>query len=188
MINSTDLVLRLIDAFEKVGVSYMLVGSYSSNYYGRPRSTKDADFVVQIDSKQFADVAAAIGGDFRVDSQMSFESVTMTMRYIIDHPSSAFKIELFILSNDPHDQSRFLRRRQVEFENKLAWLPAAEDVIVTKLRWSKEGRRAKDVEDVKKILSVRAAQLDLPYIRQWTDQHGTRDLFEKLLSAVADLI
>jgi hypothetical protein len=187
MINSTDLVLRLIDAFEKASVPYMLVGSYSSNYYGRPRSTKDADFVVQISSAQFTAVTAAIGADFRADPQMSFESVTMTMRYIIDHPASAFKIELFLLSDDEHDKSRFSRRRQVEFENRMAWLPSVDDVVITKLRWSKGGRRAKDIEDVQKVLAVRYAQLDLPYIRHWTDQHGTRDLFEQLLSAVSHL-
>jgi hypothetical protein len=186
LIQATELVLRLIDAFDQVGVRYMLVGSYSSNYYGRPRSTKDADFVVQIDSKQFTQLAATIGGDFRADPQMSFESVTFTMRYIIDHPSTAFKIEMFLLSEDKHDQERFARRKQVEFEDRQAWLPTAEDVVITKLRWSKGGRRAKDVEDVKKILSVRAAELDLPYIRSWTDQHGTRELFETLLKAVGD--
>jgi hypothetical protein len=181
-VGSTDLVLRLIDAFEQAGVSYMLVGSYSSNYYGRPRSTKDADFVVQISNEQLGRVAAAIGPDFRVDHQMSFESVTMTMRWIIDHPSSVFKIELFLLSDDPFDQTRFKRRRQVDFEGRPAWLPTAEDVVIIKLRWSKGGRRSKDVEDVKKVLEVRAAELDLPYIRQWTDQHGTRELFEQLLA------
>ena len=187
MIQSTELVLRLIDAFDKIGVSYMLVGSYSSNYYGRPRSTKDADFVVQIDNNQFTAVAAAIGSDFSVDPQMSFESVTMTMRYIIDHPSTAFKIELFLLSSDPHDQARFQRRTKVEFEDRFAWLPAVEDVIITKLRWSKGGKRAKDVEDVNKVLAVRSAQLDLPYIRNWADQHGTRELFERLLTAASAL-
>jgi hypothetical protein len=182
VINSTDLVLRLIDAFDRVGVSYMLVGSYSSNYYGRPRSTKDADFVVQIDASQFSAVCAALGAEFKVDPQMSFESVTMTMRYIIEHPETAFKIELFLLSADPHDNARFSRKTNVDFEGRQAWLPSVEDVIVTKLRWSKGGRRAKDVEDVKNVLSLRSASIDLAYIRQWADQHGTRELFERLLA------
>ncbi len=32
------------------------------------------------------------------------------------------------------------------------------------------------------------ANLDLPYIRHWTDQHGTRELFEKLLTAVQSIL
>ena len=42
--NSNDLVLHMISLFDRLGIPYMLVGSYSSNYYGRPRLTKDADF------------------------------------------------------------------------------------------------------------------------------------------------
>ena len=58
-------------------------------------------------------------------------------------------------------------------------------VIITKLRWSKGGNRRKDVDDVQGILAVQAGALDLPYIRTWCDQHGTRALFEQLLQTTA---
>ena len=58
----------------------------------------------------------------------------------------------------------------------------AEDVVVTKLRWSRQGRRQKDVDDVRNVLAVQSGKLDLDYIRQWADQHGTRPLLEQLLS------
>lgn len=93
--NSTDLVLRLIAVFNKVGVSYMLVGSYSSNVYGRERATNDADFVVVIEPTQVTEISRLLGEDFRVDSQMSFETVTMTTRYILHHPATAFKMSCF---------------------------------------------------------------------------------------------
>ncbi len=47
---------------------------------------------------------------------------------------------------------------------------------------SKGGRPAKDVEDVSKILSVGWQELDQGYIRNWADQHGTRELFDQLLA------
>ena len=36
-----EAILKVIDALESVGVPYMVVGSYSSNLYGIPRSTED---------------------------------------------------------------------------------------------------------------------------------------------------
>jgi hypothetical protein len=60
-------------------------------------------------------------------------------------------------------------------------LPMPEDVIITKLRWSKQGKRHKDVEDVAGVIAVQREVLDLPYIRHWCDQHGTRELFDRLL-------
>ena len=51
--SATDLILRLLSIFEQLHIQYMMVGSYSSNYYGRPRSTRDADFVLILSGEQF---------------------------------------------------------------------------------------------------------------------------------------
>ena len=179
-----EIVGAVIDAFNYLRIPFMLVGSFSSNYYGRPRSTKDADFVVQIDPKSLNPLANLLGDDFDLDRQMSFETITGTMRYRMHHRASAFMIELFELSSDAHDQMRFSRRVKTRFDGRDAYVPMAEDVIITKLRWSKHGQRAKDVEDVRDVLRVQSGRLDLPYIRQWCDQHGTRELFERLLQAI----
>jgi hypothetical protein len=107
--SATDLVLRLLALFDQLSISYMLVGSFSSNFYGRPRSTKDADFVVVLVETQLMALRNALGADFRLDPQMSFETITMTTRHIITPPATAFKIELFLLTHDAHDQPRFSR-------------------------------------------------------------------------------
>ena len=44
---ATAAVVDALDAFE---IPYMLVGSLSCNYYAIPRSTQDADFVVQLNA------------------------------------------------------------------------------------------------------------------------------------------
>jgi hypothetical protein len=182
---STEILFRFINAFEQLSIPYMLVGSYSSNVYGRPRSTQDADFVVQMTGNPMPALAQILGSEFQIDPQMSFETVTATMRYVATHPASAFKVEMFLLSDDAHDQLRFQRRQQVDFEGKNVWLPTPEDVVITKLRWSKGGNRSKDISDVLQILDLRKTSLALPYIRNWCDQHNTRELFEKLLQHVA---
>lgn len=180
--SATEIVLRLIGALEDIGVPYMLVGSFSTNAYGKPRSTNDADFVVEIRGEQVALLKDRLGAEFRLDAQMTFETVTMTSKYVIDHPATAFRIELFLLSTDPHDQSRFARRQRYEFAGRPTWLPTVEDVVVTKLRWARGGRQGKDVADAEDVLAVQRARLDLDYLRHWCDQHGTRELFEKLLA------
>jgi hypothetical protein len=161
----------------------MLVGSYSSNYYGKPRSTHDADFVVIVSDEQISKLRNGLLPDFHIDAQMSFETVTLHTRYVIVHHQTAFKIEIFLLTDDSYSQERFKRRRQVDFEGRRAWLPTPEDVIVQKLLWGKTARRSKDIEDVRQVLRLQMNKLDLPYIRRWCDQHGTRDLMEKLLQA-----
>ena len=73
---AVDFVIRMIDALERVQVPYMAVGSFSSNVYGKPRSSKDADFVVELGSTSINSVARELGNDFVLDLQMSFETVT----------------------------------------------------------------------------------------------------------------
>lgn len=40
--------LEVVEALESLGIPYMLVGSFASNYWGRPRTTHDADIVVEL--------------------------------------------------------------------------------------------------------------------------------------------
>ena len=39
----------LIGMLDRENLPYMVVGSFSSNYHGIPRSTKDADIVLEFD-------------------------------------------------------------------------------------------------------------------------------------------
>jgi hypothetical protein len=185
-VTSTEAVTRVIDALTSLNVPYMVVGALSSNVYGRARSTKDADVVVELSDVSISRVAALVGGGFELDPQMSFETISSTTRYQLRHRETAFLIELFMLRSEPFDQSRFARRTPRRLGERTVFVPTAEDVIVQKLRWSLHPGRQKDVEDVAGIIAVQAGRLDLAYIRGWCDQHGTRALFERLLGESSD--
>jgi hypothetical protein len=186
--SSTDLVLHILELFDKFSIPYMLVGAYASNYYGRPRMTSDADFVVAIQDHQLRQLLSAMGPDYRLNPQMAFEAVTMTTYHVIVHRATAFKIELFVLTDDPHNQVEFQRRRQVDFEGHPTWLPSPEDVIIQKLRWSSGPNREQDLPDATQVLRVqRSLGLDFAYIRHWCAQHGTLELLEKTLQSLPPL-
>jgi hypothetical protein len=175
--------VRVADALTDCGIAYLLAGSFSSNYYGVPRSTKDADLVVQLRGGVGGDFAARLGKDFEIDPQLSFETNTGTYRQLIKHSDIPFKVELFLLSSDPHDQMRFQRRVEIESFGRRIWLPTPEDVIVMKVRWG----RGRDKDDVRAVMSVQQGKLDWPYIENWCDRHGTRSLLEEIRRTVPKL-
>jgi hypothetical protein len=177
-LKSETLTLRVIEALNELGLEYMLVGSFSSNVYGIPRSTKDADFVVDFGSRSAVELVALIGPDFQLEPQMSFETITGTKRHRLRHAESAFMIELFLPSDDPHDRERFSRRQSLMFAGAATFVPTVEDVIVTKLRWSRQGKRDKDVDDVRDVISVSGGMVDWDYVNRWCELHGTRDLLD----------
>jgi hypothetical protein len=178
--NPQEATAAVIDAMDALQVPYMLVGSLSCNYYAIPRSTQDADFVVQLAPGAISSLASRLGDAFQLDRQMSFETVTATTRYVLRLIDGTFTVELFLLSDDAHDQQRFARRRRGRILDRDVAIPTAEDVVITKLRWSHAGHRTKDLDDVRNVVAVQGDQLDWDYVHSWCDRHGTRELLDQV--------
>jgi len=172
--------LAVVDALTALRVPYMLVGSLATNFYGIPRSTQDVDFVVQPPPGALAQIAERLGPAFHRDPQASFEAFTATTRHAFHVVDSSFLVELFQLSDDPHDQQRFARRRLVRLFGREVFLPTAEDMIITKLRWAASGHRQKDLDDARNVILVQGNRIDWEYVHAWTERHGTRQLLDSL--------
>lgn len=175
-----DVMLRVVDALDRARVPYMLVGAFSSNYHGVPRSTEDVDFVLELNQPLTADFNKVLGPDFEPENQLSFETNTGAYRQEFQVKDTLFKVELFRLSDDPFDQTRFKRRIATEVSGRRIWLPTPEDVIVMKLRW----RRSKDKDDVREVMSVQRDNLDWKYIEEWCSKHGSLKLMQSILASI----
>lgn len=180
-----EIVRRVFESLEAASIPYVLVGSFASNVYGIIRSTKDADFVIRVAPGDFKRLMDALGPAFVRDPQIQFETVTGTRKHLVSETESGFEIEFFELSDDPHDQQRFGRRRKLAVLGHEAWVLTPEDVLVTKLNWLHRANRGKDLLDVENVISVQGALLDWPYIESWCDAHGSRALLEKIRAELA---
>ena len=178
--NSDEATVAVIDALQALDIPYILVGSLASNLYGIPRSTKDADFSVQVGAGGIRAIVARLGSQFRLDPQVSFETVTGTMRYVVNVAENPYRIEFFCMNDDPFARERFARRQRSPFLGRQAFVPTPEDVVVMKLRWALSLNRPKDAEDARGIIAVQGDRLDWNYIRRWCDAHGTRELLDKV--------
>lgn len=177
----TEALLAVAGSLEEAAIPYMIVGAFSSNFYGIPRSTQDGDMVLHLDETAWAKLPELLPQDIRLDPQSGFEMVTSTRKELLRVQGSLFEIELFHLTDDPHDQSRFSRRVKIEIgAGGRVWLPTAEDVVIQKLRWFRQVKRSKDREDVLGVVQVQEGNLDWNYLRIWCDRHGTGELLEAL--------
>jgi predicted nucleotidyltransferase len=180
---TSDVMLKVAAALNHAKIPAMIVGSFSSNYHGIPRSTEDVDFVLQLDSALTADFAQILGDEFEPEQQLKFETNTGTQKQEFGVKGTEFKVELFRLSNDAFDQERFRRRQPVSVAGIEVWFPTAEDVIVMKLRWA----RAKDKADVRDVMFVKRGKLDWIYIEKWCREHGTLAKLEEIRRTVPDI-
>ena len=183
--NGMQAAARLVDAFEEANIPYMVVGALSSSFYGIARSTYDADIVVDAAVAEVQRAISGLGGDFRMESQLSFEMLTGTTRRVIHLRDSSFVIELFQLSQDPFDVLRFQRkvRMKLPVMDRMVFVPTPEDVIVMKLQWG----RSKDIEDVRGVIAVQSPSLDWDYIHHWTAQQGTRARLDEIRNTLPPL-
>ncbi len=172
MKSGEEAVWLLIDRLNELGAAYMIVGSFSSNAYGIARSTKDADFVVHIDEATRRKLLDGLPPEFEIDDQVTFETVTGHRRQIFKIPEIPYVIELFDLSQEPFDQTRFANRLQTMMAGRTVWLPSANDVVIQKLRWATLGKRAQDLIDATNVIRVSGGFLDWPYIERWCRELG----------------
>ncbi len=177
---------RIIAALDSLRIPNMLVGSYSRNYYAIPRSTKDVDIVVELENMALLDqLSERIAPDFTLDDQITFETITGNLRYIIRTRQSPIVIELFKLGDDEFQRHRFANRRSVYIPalNAKVSLPSPEDVIIQKLRWA----RPKDLDDVIDVLAVQAGNLDRSYIEDWCRRLNIFDRYQAVLATVPNI-
>ncbi len=181
--NSEQALARVIERLEEERVDYMVVGAMSSNLYGVPRATDDADVVVSFDDFDVVRFCRTLGDGFVLDRQMMMEGFTGSVRHVLHFSPTGFDIELFRLGDDPHHRMRFGRRRRQHVPecSREAWVATAEDVVIQKLRWA----RRKDLDDIVDLIAVSGTGLDWAYLSHWTEIHGTTDLLTQLCGEAA---
>ena len=183
MITIEDVTLRVVDALNSGGSPYKLVGSFSSKLYGIPRSTKDADFVLQLQGDLSPVFYQTLGHDFEIDPQLRCETNTGTFKQELRFQGTWFTVELFRLSDDEFDQERFRRRVSAKLFGRQTFVPRAEDVIVMKVRWFRD----KDRPDILNVMTVQRGKLDWAYIESWCKRHGTLARMEAIRKSVREI-
>ncbi len=56
--------LQVLDALEALQIPYMVVGSFASTFWGRPRMTHHPDLVVEITAEKVAEPARLLAPHF----------------------------------------------------------------------------------------------------------------------------
>jgi hypothetical protein len=187
--NADEAVIALVGVLEALAIPYMVSGSLATNVYGVPRATDDGDFVLELPpGVRIGDLARTLPETIRLEPQAQFETVTASRMHVCTVAESAFRMELFLLTDDPYDRQRFDRRYRLALPFGTVCMPTVEDVIVTKLLWAARAGRAKDQDDCRGVIALQGKLVDWEYVCRWCDHHGTRSLLDDIRRSIpADL-
>ena len=182
----SELLRHCVAALERLRLPYFITGSVATVDYGEPRFTNDVDVVVALPLQRVLQFCRAFPQpEFYLSEDAVREAVEHHGQFNIIHPTSGLKIDVMIPSDTPFNESRFARVNRVKPSNDYdAWFAAAEDVILKKLEYFREGGSEKHLRDIAGVLKISGDRVDLTYIASWAARLGLESIWERVKNRV----
>ena len=166
---------RITTALDQAGITYMLVGSFASTYYGAPRTTQDIDLVIAATPAQLRGFAALLPSDeYYVDLNAALEAHRRESLFNVIDQATGWKIDLIPRKSRAFSVEEFGRRQPVSVQGISLFVASAEDVVVSKLEWAKLAQSQRHIEDVAGMLKMRGDSLDRAYLEKWILELGLK--------------
>lgn len=170
--SSTPELLALRDVCARLdgaAIAYMLTGSLAMSFYARPRMTRDIDLVIALEAAHAQRLIGALGADYHADADAITSAISGARPWNIIHLPSVVKIDLIPRKDTPYRRVEFERRRRVDLAGVSLWIVSVEDLILSKLEWSRQSRSEQQRRDVKLLLET---ALDRAYFTEWVARLG----------------
>jgi len=162
-------------------IPYLLTGSFASSFYGYPRATHDIDFIVEVNPatlKKLASFLPKLGSAY-VFSKQEFGNIDAPRMVNVYHRKTGTKIDFWITETDKF-KHEFSRRNETRYDHVKLTIVSAEDLILTKLLWSKEIRSERHLRDCAGIWSVQKGKLDKRYLRSRARELSVTNLLDEI--------
>ena len=155
----------LVEAFDRLGITYYIGGSVSSSLHGLARQSQDVDVIADIRPAQVHTLFQALQSDYYVDEQAWQAAIRHGHLYNVIHLNTMLKLDLIPLKQRAFtsEEARRAQPHLLEAGTRPVRIASAEDAIVTKLEWFEMGGRssARQWKDILGIMGRQGASLDL---------------------------
>ncbi len=171
----------------RIGVSYVIGGSFASSVHGEPRSTNDIDMVADLRQGDIDALIDALRSECYVSRDAVVEAVRTGGAFNVIYMPTAVKVDIFVAGVDAFDRERLQRRIPVSFASDSGpvtlFVDTAEDTILRKLEWYRRGGESSERQwrDVAGIVTAQSSRLDRAHLREWAMRLGVSDLMERAL-------
>lgn len=183
-----DILLRVVEHLEDLGIPYMVVGSFASSYWGRPRFTHHADMVVEVSLEKAPVLAHALETQFYAPAFAIQEAAQEHSHFNIIHMEHAFKVDFWVKKDEEFARESFDRRRQVTMFERQVFISSAEDTILSKLQWYKTSPvLEQQLRDALEVYEIQQPNIDEAYLDQWSATLTVSDLLARIRAEAASL-
>jgi hypothetical protein len=181
-----DVTLTVTAALEQCGIRYTVGGSLASSFAGEPRSSIDADIVVDMRHEQIDSLLALLGDEFYADVDGLRRAIRSGSSANLVHRPTGVKVDLFAASS-LLDRQQLERRRRIRVKSapdRFMFVHSPEDILLQKLHWYRSGGEVSERQwrDVLSIVLVQGERLDREYLAGIAAQAGVDDLLIRAFS------
>lgn len=181
--------LKVVTAFERLGIPYLTGGSFASAVYGNVRATMDVDLVADIKPSHISLLVTLLEDEFYIDSEMILDAIQHTSNFNLIHLETMFKVDVFILKQRPFDLNQMQRRISQpvgDVPGDRIYFSTAEDIILAKLEWFRAGNETSERQwrDILGVLDIQGDRLDFEYLQKWAAMLGIQDLLQRAIQTV----
>ena len=124
--------------------------------------------------------ARSLGEGYYVDEESIREAVRNRAAFNIIDETSGFKADLIVRKERPFSRTEFGRRVRVRIMDRAVEMATAEDVILSKLEWSKLGASERQFADALQVARTQGVGSDLVYLEKWSKELGVADLWNQI--------
>ncbi len=163
----------------------MVAGSVASTYHSGPRMTRNLDVVVDLDEQSAKKLEKIIRANKLYIDDPVTAALGKDMCNILD-VQSGWKADLIVLKERAFSQEEFSRKHPAEIAGVKTFVATVEDVILSKLEWSKSSVSETQTNDVMSILAARYDELDISYIKKWSKKLGIKEKFAEICKTVEE--
>ncbi len=178
-----ELLNDVVRSLQGLGIEFMLSGSLASSLQGEARATHDIDLVTRLTLQDVDRLFFVFNIDRFYLSKTAVADAIRTQRmFNLLETATGEKVDFWVLTDSPFDQSRFARRQQIDLGEFVIDVSSPEDTILMKLLWCKQsGGSEKQFNDVLRVYELQAALLDMRYIHSWVEELDIKDLWQRVL-------
>lgn len=186
MVQPISVLSLVTSAFNRLGIRYVLVGSFASSTHGLYRATADIDIVAELNPEQVRPLHEALHEAFYVDESVMRKAVAQKRSFNAIHFESVFKVDIFVAQQDDFASTQLDRRQLRKLSpdrDESVYVASPEDTVLAKLRWFRAGNESSTTQwnDVLGVIGIMQDNLDVLYLRQWAERLQVSDLLERAL-------
>jgi hypothetical protein len=176
---------HVIQTLDRLRIAYAIGGSIASSLHGVGRLTRDADLTVEpFFGREAVFVSAFDPNEYYLSPDAVRDALRLRSSFNILHPTTGYKIDIFIRKDESFERMAFSRRVPYEGAAGLGdtvQVHSPEDIILFKLRWFRMGGETSERQwsDIHGVLMTQGDRLDAAYMDHWAAEIGVKDLLDR---------